>query len=218
MGNPVAEVDDQGRMEIDEGNYDPIKIIGEAFPAAAVIDYVVRAGDTLQSIAAQVYGNPSLWFVIADANGLSGAEALKEGMHLKIPNTVQNGRITAETRVLYDEGEIVGSKLPNLKTPPPPQTAQQSASGDNCAVIGAIILIVFVAIVAIAVDHPYCRSFCAGCRRAHRHDLHRSGSRGDHWNNSGRRRGHRLCGIGGNAGDSDRLRLTKGIRLEASRN
>jgi YD repeat-containing protein len=150
-GNPVAEVDDQGRMEVDEGRYDPIKIMSEEFPAAAVIDYVVRSGDTLQSIAAQIYGNPSLWFVIADANGLSGSEALREGMHLKIPNTVQNGRLTADTHALYNEGDIVGSKLPNLNSPPPPQTAQQSSGGDNCAVIGAIILTVLVAIVAIAL-------------------------------------------------------------------
>ena len=151
MGNPVAEYDDQGNMVIDEGKYDPVKIISADFPAGLAVDYVVRTGDTLQSIAGQIYGNPSLWFVIAEANGLSGAETLREGMHLKIPNTTQNGSITAETHALYQEGEIVGSKLPNLKSPPPPQTAQSAQGGNNCAVIAAIILTVVVAIVAIAL-------------------------------------------------------------------
>jgi len=40
-------------MEVDEGRYDPVKIISESFPTASVLDYVVRNGDTLQSIAAQ---------------------------------------------------------------------------------------------------------------------------------------------------------------------
>jgi nucleoid-associated protein YgaU len=35
-------------------------------------NYVVRAGDTFAGIAKTVWGDSSLWFLIADANGLSG--------------------------------------------------------------------------------------------------------------------------------------------------
>jgi hypothetical protein len=38
-------------------------------------DYVVQEGDTLKSIAQAVYGNASLWYVIAQANALGGAAA-----------------------------------------------------------------------------------------------------------------------------------------------
>ncbi len=103
----------------------------------------MRAGDTLQSIAAQLYGNPSLWFVIADANGLTGSEQLKAGTRLTIPNSVEAGRLTSDTHKVYRESEIVGSRLPNLKSPAP--------SGDICAIIGAIILAILVAIVAIII-------------------------------------------------------------------
>jgi hypothetical protein len=58
-----------------------------------------------------------------------------------VPNTAQNAYHTSETHALYKEGDIVGSKLPNLTTPPPEE--------DECAKIGAIILVVVVAIVAI---------------------------------------------------------------------
>ena len=63
---------------------------------------------------------------------------------------MQIGRITDETHAVYSEGAIVGSKLPNLKSPPPPQSSQQASGSDNCAQIGAIILAVVIAIVAIA--------------------------------------------------------------------
>jgi hypothetical protein len=79
----------------------------------------VAAGDTLQSIAARLYANPSLWYVIADANGLKGSEILKPGTRLTIPNTIESGRLTADTHTVYHESDIVGSKLPNLKSPPP---------------------------------------------------------------------------------------------------
>jgi hypothetical protein len=96
----------------------------------------------LQSIAGALYGHPELWYVIADANGLTGSEQLPAGMRLTIPNSVQYSGFTANTHALYNEGEIVGSKLPNLKSPPPPPK-------DDCAVIGAIIAIVVVTIIAV---------------------------------------------------------------------
>ena len=199
------------------GPYDPAKIIGEAVPADLVLDHVVQAGETLQSIAAQVYGNPSLWFVIADANGLSGSETLREGMHLKIPNTVQIGRITDETHTIYREGEIVGSKLPNLKSPPPPQSSQQAAGADNCAAIGAIIVTVVIAITAIAATIAHRRPSCTAGRHRDRpqHDVR---GRGVHRRvHRGCRRGHRFRRIGGDAGLQHPVRRAGRVRLEAGR-
>lgn len=115
---------------------------GPEFPSNAAGEHVVAAGETLQSIASSTYGHPELWFVIADANGLSGSEALAPGTRLSIPNSVQFSGLTSETHPLYNEGQIVGSKLPNLLSPPPPPK-------DTCAVIGAIIAIVVVSIIAV---------------------------------------------------------------------
>lgn len=46
---------------------------------------VVRAGDRLDRIAADVYGNPRLWRPIAAANGLDDPRALTPGQALRIP-------------------------------------------------------------------------------------------------------------------------------------
>jgi len=94
------------------------------------------------AIASQMYGNPSLWFVIADANGLTAGEALKAGTQLLIPNTIQSGTITADNHTVYSESSVVGSTLPNLKSPPPPHHG-------GCGSILAIIIIVVIAVVAI---------------------------------------------------------------------
>lgn len=52
----------------------------------------MRAGDTLAGIAQSLWGDASLWYLIADANGLAGSEPLAAGRLLSIPNKVHNGR------------------------------------------------------------------------------------------------------------------------------
>jgi nucleoid-associated protein YgaU len=47
-------------------NYTPINSANDAGAGAS---YTVQAGDTLQSIAQAVWGDSSLWYLIADANG-----------------------------------------------------------------------------------------------------------------------------------------------------
>lgn len=46
--------------------------------------YVFRRGDTLRRIAFTVFGDPALWRVIADANGID-AEPVAPGTRLRIP-------------------------------------------------------------------------------------------------------------------------------------
>lgn len=48
---------------------------------------VVKAGDTISSIAGEFYGDPGLWRTIADANGLDDPRRLQPGMRLTIPKT-----------------------------------------------------------------------------------------------------------------------------------
>lgn len=46
---------------------------------------IVKRGDTLSSIAAEVYGNPTLWRAIAEANHLDDPRHLEPGKTLSIP-------------------------------------------------------------------------------------------------------------------------------------
>jgi len=132
---------------LDSGAYSLIQNLGDTFPGG-VLTYTTRDGDTLQGIASQMYGNPSLWFVIADANGLNAGEQLKAGKTLTLPNSVKTGNITADNHRVYSESEIVGSTLPNLKTPPPPPPKH------GCGSILMIIIIVVIAVVAAAFVGP----------------------------------------------------------------
>jgi nucleoid-associated protein YgaU len=68
-------------------------------PAAATRQYPVQSGDTLQSIAQAAYGDSSLWYRIANANGLSGNEDLRVGQTLNIPTKVGDTHNNASTYV-----------------------------------------------------------------------------------------------------------------------
>lgn len=48
--------------------------------------WTVRDGDTLRSVARQVWGDESLWWMLADANALEADAVLTAGTTLTIPN------------------------------------------------------------------------------------------------------------------------------------
>lgn len=56
-------------------------------PSAATKKYVVKAGDTLTSIAAQMYGDGNLWPKIFEANKdiISDPNVIRPGQELRIP-------------------------------------------------------------------------------------------------------------------------------------
>jgi LysM repeat protein len=59
-------------------NYTPVS---GAYPAATPATVVVQTGDTLRSIAGRVYGDVTLWYVIAEENGLTDPDAdLADGL------------------------------------------------------------------------------------------------------------------------------------------
>jgi len=99
---------------------------------------VVQQGETLRSLAQRVYGTDTLWYVLADANGMSDANAaLTAGVLLKAPATtvVTND---ASTFKPYNPSDAIGSLAPNLPYVPKPQCDA--------------ITIVMIAIIVIAVS------------------------------------------------------------------
>ncbi len=104
--------------------------------------YIVRGGDTLQSIAAGVWGDASLWYLIASANGLSGAEQLIAGQSLFLPDRVTNIRNSASTFEVFDPNRALGDLAPTSPTAP-----KATKKGGKCGIMGTILLVV----VAVAV-------------------------------------------------------------------
>ncbi|MGY8627963.1 LysM peptidoglycan-binding domain-containing protein [Chromobacterium violaceum] len=120
-------------------NYEPI---GPNYPAQAPGSVTAREGDTLQVIAANLWGDRSLWYLLADANGLAGTETLKAGQVLRVPNKVSNFHNNSATYRVYSPGEAIGDVTPTLPEPPPPPPPP---GGGGCGGFGAI----FVAVVAV---------------------------------------------------------------------
>jgi hypothetical protein len=116
-------------------NYDPIN---SYYQGAAGGSYRVNQGDSLQRIAQSLYGDSSLWYKIAEANGLSAAAALVEGQTLVLPTGVLNAKNNAGTFKPYNAGEAIGDLSPS--TPQPPKKPK-------CGAFGQILL----AVIAIAV-------------------------------------------------------------------
>lgn len=109
----------------------------------AAMRHTVSAGDSLPSIAAAYYGDAAKWYLIADANGLIGNEALNPGMQLSIPTaTVTNVRNAADTFKPYRPGEIVGDTTPQMKYVPPP-------TKEKCRALSILIAVAVSVVVSI---------------------------------------------------------------------
>lgn len=116
-------------------NYDPIN---SYYQGSAGGSYRVQQGDTLQGIAQSIYGDASLWYKIAEANGLSAGTGLIEGQTLILPTGVTKSKFNAGTAKAYNPGEAIGDLSPTMAKPP---------KKNKCGVFGQILL----AVIAIAV-------------------------------------------------------------------
>jgi LysM repeat protein len=111
--------------------------------AAGSTSYTVKEGDTLQSIAQAMYGDASLWYRIADANGLSSPSAsLQAGTRLSMPNQVGGLHNSANTFKPYDPSKVTGDTTPNMPMPP-------VDSGGGCGGLGQILMIIIIVVVAV---------------------------------------------------------------------
>ncbi|WEJ98137.1 MAG: polymorphic toxin-type HINT domain-containing protein [Candidatus Sphingomonas phytovorans] len=118
-------------------SYDPINSYSQGSAGGS---YTVRAGDSLSSIAQSLWGDSSLWYKIAQANGMSGAGGLVEGQTLTLPTGVIKSTNNANTFKPYDPSEAIGDVSPTTPRPAAPKK-------NKCGVFGMVLL----AVVAIAV-------------------------------------------------------------------
>ena len=121
--------------------------INPNYPSATAGSYVVNRGDTLQAIAQGAYGDSSLWYLIADANGLGANQTLLAGQMLVIPNRVGTTQNNANTFKPYDQSLVIGDITPNMPNPP-------AKSSGGCGGLGQL-LVVIVAIVVTVVTAIY---------------------------------------------------------------
>jgi nucleoid-associated protein YgaU len=132
-------------------DYSLRQIGADGIPGGTVQTHQVRAGDTLQGLAAMYFGSPAYWYLIADANGLTGNEALAEGSTITIPNQVANSANSAETFKVYNESEIVGSTSPEIRTIKKKKKWYQKL----IQILIVVIMIVVIMIVAAVITAPW---------------------------------------------------------------
>jgi hypothetical protein len=108
----------------------------------------VHAGDTLTSIAMALWGDSSLWWMIADANGLSLNEPLIPNTVLTVPNKVTNIHNNSSTFKPYDAGKAIGDTNPTIPNapPPPPPPGKKGCGG----VLQIVSIAVAVAVTAMS--------------------------------------------------------------------
>ena len=129
-------VDSEGTIKANfDVNYTPVS---QGYPSSVPTDVIVQSGETLRSIAARVFGDASLWYVLAEANGLTSPdEVLEAGLQLQVPNKVLSLSNDARSFKPFDASLAVGDTTP---TQPWPK--------GGCGVVGTLILAVVAVIVA----------------------------------------------------------------------
>lgn len=131
------------RADVDQ-NYTPISA---SYPAFTPGGYTVRSGDTMEAIARAVWGDATMWYLIAEANGLMSNADLRVGQVLVIPNKVTNFHNNSQTVRVYNPGEIMGDVSPTSPeapvAPPPPDP-------EGCGGLGMVLMIVVAVVATIA--------------------------------------------------------------------
>jgi len=129
-----------------EGDFD---MSGEGFTSfdqgVAAGGYTVREGDTLETIAASLWGDSALWYKLAEANGLTGSGGLAEGRRLSVPAGTIRSHHNASTFKPYDPAETIGDLSP--ATPKP-----QKAKSGKCGTFGIILLVAIAVAVTVVTS------------------------------------------------------------------
>ncbi len=109
-------------------------------------NYVVQAGDTLESIAQTVYGNSQLSYILAEANGLQDS-GLVVGQRIVVPSVTTHSN-DANTFQPYNPGKIIGSTTPTLPLAPPPPPKQ------HCEALAQVVAVAVTIVVSYYAHNP----------------------------------------------------------------
>jgi LysM repeat protein len=127
--------------ETGTSGYDPTNQITAGTGQNSRTSYTVQSGDTLQGIASNLWGDSSLWYKIADANGLGADSALTAGQALSVPLSGPSNFNNAGMFRPYDAASAVGDLSPTQAKPP---------KSNKCGAFGQILLVA----IAVAVSAP----------------------------------------------------------------
>jgi hypothetical protein len=87
-----------------------------------------------------------MWYLIADANGLSGDDALVRGTSLLILNVTGSNANNADNFKAYDQSEVTGDLAPvPIYEPPKPKKKQSGGLASVVMVVVSVVATVYTA-------------------------------------------------------------------------
>lgn len=107
--------------------------------------YTIQAGDTLESIAQEIYGDSSLWYLLADSNGIRDKE-LQIGQRINVPAVAKGQHYTNTTQKVLSSADQIGNT--SATTPLPQFTATKAHTELFDTVVVAIISTVVTVLTA----------------------------------------------------------------------
>ena len=106
--------------------------------------------DSLRIVAARIWGDSNLWYLLAEENGVTSPDVqLEAGMALRVPNEVVSMRNDAGSFKPFDVREVIGDTTPTQPAPPAPKPKKK-----GCGVLGQILVIVMAFMMLFAILIP----------------------------------------------------------------
>jgi YD repeat-containing protein len=116
--------------------------ISDEYPSSVPVSVIAQNNDTLRTIAARVFGDQNLWYVLAEENGLSDPDAvIEEGTVIQVPNEVLSVSNSSSSFKPFNIGDAIGDTTPTQPAPPAPKK--------GCGMLGMILIIVVAIVVTI---------------------------------------------------------------------
>lgn len=135
---------------------EPNDTISPNSPQDNLGSYTVSAGDTLESIALQVYGDSSLWYLIADANGITSREEragsssqMHAGQRLVLPPVFSNQHNSADTHNVLREDYFIGNTSATAPMPKPLSTDSSPVQRKHHKLLGKVLTAVVGTIITV---------------------------------------------------------------------
>jgi hypothetical protein len=120
-------------------NYTPVSA---DYPANVPTQVIAQQNETLRMVAARVYGDANLWYLIAQENGLTDPDALLEsGTSLRIPNEVVSLSNSSTSFKPFDVRQAIGDTTPTQPAPKPKKS--------GCGILGMILVIIVAIVVTV---------------------------------------------------------------------
>lgn len=126
-----------GVLALDPENRAAFEALREQTPDVEGLPHIVRAGDTLASLAQQYYGNRALGEVIAEANRLAPNARLAAGTQLKIPEVPGVALIRPGARKDPPRASLLGPGAPPATPAAPAPVSREEPAEVNPLLVEA---------------------------------------------------------------------------------